>query len=123
MNEQHKTSFLTTMARLAETLETLDACHNAVAERQQATMNPRGNAELIAMLNEIAYVAQETANELATQEPVHALRLIKGSTRQADGDLGKQPGPGRPTDQRSERFVVLNGADTSPFYLVKRAGG
>ena len=83
MNNQHTHNFLTTAAQLSDALHMLDETHTAVIDHQIDTVNRGGRAELIGMLREIAYLAAETADELDQQTDEPALRLIKGSPRQA----------------------------------------
>jgi hypothetical protein len=128
MTNQHKLTFLNTAARLMDALATLDEVHTATSEGTIETPNTRGQAELVAMLREIAYVAGETAQELDGQHVEPVFRLVKGFTRQADyrsehsDDLGKAGDPS-PRNDRGFRVLVAEKTTSLPLTLVKRAGG
>ncbi len=64
--------------RLAEVLETLDELHSAVSEGQIERLTTMNKHELIAMLHEFVYTAQETIREIDTVRDVRpALRIVE----------------------------------------------
>lgn len=82
-NKQHILTYLHTAARLDDVLATLDAVHTAASENRLDTLNTRGAAELAGWLREIAYIAEETANEIERE----------ASTAE-DGDMPSPPAEG-----------------------------
>ena len=123
MNNHPQTlSLLNTAARLADALELLDACHVAASDGQLETFNARGQAELAAMLREIAFVATEAARELDTPQQVEPqLRLIKRSSHSGESPLSADDAPG--DDQHPFRLIVAEDDTSNPLYIVKQAGG
>ncbi len=110
-----KLHLLYAAARLDELLATLDELHTAASDNSLETLSPRGKAELIGWLQDVAYTATETIAELQKTEP-HQLRLVQGA---ADED-----GPDD-RDRRPYKVVVVAG-DTpriTPFPIEKRARG
>jgi hypothetical protein len=121
-DNQHTLSFLHTLARLNDVLDTLDAVHNAASEQTLDTLNQRGSDELIARLQEIAYVANETITELqqAATYQAPALRVVKGGGAQAAGE-----NPGSPGERAAQPdLAVLVTADDTPrpLKVMKQAG-
>jgi hypothetical protein len=116
-NNQHKLSLLYVAARLHDVLETLDEVHTAASNTKLDTLNARGQAELIAWLREIAYVATEAAAEIenASNTSQPTFRVIEGG---ANGDDEQQDSDGVPYEPG---LRVLVAEDTStPFQVVGR---
>ncbi len=120
-NHPQSLSFLNTAARLADALELLDACHIAASEGQLETLNARGQAELVAMLREIAFVANEAARELDAPQAEPQLRLIKRGSRSVDNPTSADNAPG--SDEHPFRLIVAEEDTSNPLYIVKQAGG
>jgi len=123
MNTQHTYSFTLTAARLTTALETLDELHNAAGEGSVEMLNPRGQAELVAMLREIAYVAAETAQELGTAEAEPKLRLIKGHQTGRTAQADSAPDGDRSRGPVNLSLLGSKGTSQPPFYVMKQAGG
>lgn len=118
-NNQHKLSLLYTVARLADALETLDIVHSAASDNTLETLNARGKAELVARLQEIAYVANETIAELEQDSEQMPFRVIKGG--RCEG--GNDPRSDRPYAEREPHlFEVLVQPAASPSYPIQKAG-
>ncbi len=66
-------------ARLAHLADALDTLHSAAADGTLRAVSTLSNAELIAWLNEIIYVAQETITEVREQcsEDGEGLHLVR----------------------------------------------
>jgi hypothetical protein len=66
-------------ARLTQLSDALDALHSAAADGTLRTVSTVSNAELIAWLHEIIYVAQETIAEIREQqdEGAEGLHLVR----------------------------------------------
>jgi len=117
-NNQHTLSFLHTAARLMDALGTLDEIHAAASHNTLDTFNERGRDELVGWLREIAYVANETAVELGSDQPQQsAFRVVKGG-KCGDDDSQPVDGP-HPAAERSP-FEVL--VAPRPSYVMQSAG-
>jgi hypothetical protein len=124
MNTQHTYSYTHTAARLTAALEALDELHNAAGEGTVELVNPRGQAELVAMLHEIAYVAAETAQELGTATAEPTFRLIKGHQMGRTATADKYaPDGDRSRGSLSLRVLGTHPTPDFPFYVVRQAGG
>jgi hypothetical protein len=64
----HNIKLLFNDARLAEILGLLDMLHDAVSDGDLDAMTTMSKAELVGWLREIAYTAQETAEEIEADE-------------------------------------------------------
>jgi hypothetical protein len=66
-------------ARLDEVLEVLDELHTAASEGQLPAMTPLNRRELIALLRELVYTAEETIAEIeqSTKRPEAVLWLVE----------------------------------------------
>lgn len=109
-DNQHTLFFLNTAAALTEMLEALDTLHTAASENTLETLNARGQAEIINLLREVAYVANETIAEIDTQQTSNeeqAFRVIQG------GSFGNTDGnddvPG--SEHKDNPYLVLVAAD------------
>lgn len=120
-NHPQKLFFLTTAARLADVLEMLDACHTAASEGRMETPNAKAQAELAAMLREIAFVANEAARELEAPQAEPTLRLIKRASRSVSPTTSADNAPER--DDHLFRIIVVEEDTSTPLYIVKQAGG
>ena len=118
-NNQHKLSFLYTAARLTDVLEMLDEVHTAVDENALDTLNARGKAEIVAWLREIAYVANETVQELEQTNDHPSFRVIKGG---GNGDNDREVNSPLAVDEQPGFEVLVTEQTPLPFYEVKRAG-
>lgn len=122
MNNHPQTlSFLATAARLADALELLDTCHAAASEGQLETPNARAQAELVALLHEIAFVANEAARELEAAQATPQFRLIKRGSRPSQPPTSADDAPER--DEQPFRLIVADDDTSNPLYIVKQAGG
>lgn len=118
-NNQHTLSFLHTAARLTDVLETLDTVHNAASNNMLDTLNARGKSEIVSWLREIAYIANETIDELEQTSERPALRVIKGGLH---GDCDDDRADNPHADGVEPKFSVLVANAPSPKYVLKQAG-
>jgi hypothetical protein len=121
-DNQQKLTFLYTAAMLNDVLETLDKLHSAASENSLETLNARGKAEILNLLHEVAYVANEAAAELeaVNQPSVPGFRVIQGG---AFGNIDKDVDV--PEDERLDKqFQVLVAIDETlaPLSGMQRAG-
>lgn len=119
-NQQHL-SFLQTVARLTETLESLDEMHSAISENTLTMQNAQGKAELLNTLREIVFVTNETITELEDRQIQPEFRVIKGGGR---GNINKDNDiPDHTPERQSFQLLVGSEKISSPLYIMKQAGG
>lgn len=119
-DNQQQHSYLHTVARLADVLESLDDLHAAASANALEMVNGRNKAELMSYLREIAYVAAETMNEIHDRPAQPTFRVIEGGKHgKTDDDDSLSANPSRTPPLR---VLVATESTSRPPY-VKQAGG
>lgn len=120
MNDQHTHTFLKTAARLMDTLEMLDGLHSAISDQQLESPSAQSQLEMIAWLQEIAFIAQEAAQELAGYTPSQApeFRVIQGK---GTSEYGGESRPETLGDSAETPFKVLVPADDPLPAMMQKA--
>lgn len=73
MNKTTNMNILYNNQRLAEALETLDQLHSAASEGTVNRMTTLNQRELVALLEDLIYTAQETIREMDTRQQTQVI--------------------------------------------------